>query len=128
MRLSFRSSLVFFNFRVACTILSRFIRFYGIYFHICFFHFFIFFIFPDLHKLPLTPPSTEWQEDIKLPSKVEVELKPADNESWYTVQSLAQNPRVKTSLPLQRRLISLLKTLQLKWRSRESKMVNFYHF
>lgn len=67
---------------------------------------------------------TEWQEDIKLPAKVDVEIKPADNESWYTVQSLAQNPRVKTSLPLQKRLISLIKTLQQKWKSREAKMVN----
>lgn len=65
----------------------------------------------------------EWQEDIKLPSKVDVELRPSDTESWYTVQSLAQNPRVKTSLPLQKRLISLIKTLQLKWKSRDGKMV-----
>lgn len=65
----------------------------------------------------------EWQEDIKLPAKVDVELRPSDNESWYTVQSLAQNPRVKTSLPLQKRLISLIKTLQQKWKSREAKLV-----
>lgn len=66
----------------------------------------------------------EGQEDIKLPTKVDVELKPADSDSWYYVQSLAQNPRVKTSLPLQKRLISLIKTLQMKWRSRESKLVS----
>lgn len=65
----------------------------------------------------------EWQEDIKLPAKVDVELWPVDNESWYTVQNLAQNPRVKLSLPLQKRLISLIKTLQQKWKSREAKMV-----
>ncbi|XP_055304646.1 protein cramped isoform X2 [Sitodiplosis mosellana] len=64
----------------------------------------------------------KWQEDIKLPAKVDVDLRPSDNESWYTVQSIAQNPRVKTSLPLQKRLISLLKTLQQKWKSREAKM------
>lgn len=67
---------------------------------------------------------SEGQEDIKLPTKVEVELRPIDNDSWYYVQSLAQNPRVKTSLPLQKRLISLIKTLQVKWRSRESKLVS----
>lgn len=67
---------------------------------------------------------SEGQEDIKLPTKVDVELKPADSDSWYYVQSLAQNPRVKTSLPLQKRLISLIKTLQVKWRSRESKLVS----
>lgn len=65
----------------------------------------------------------EWQEDIKLPQKVDVELKPSDDESWYAVQSLAQNPRVKVSLPLQKRLISLIKTLQQKWKSREARMV-----
>ncbi|XP_031636606.1 protein cramped [Contarinia nasturtii] len=64
----------------------------------------------------------KWQEDIKLPAKVDVELRPSDHESWYTVQSLAQNPRVKTSLPLQKRLISLIKTLQQKWKSREAKL------
>lgn len=69
---------------------------------------------------------TEWQEDIKLPSKVDVEMKPADNESWYIVQSLAQNPRVKTSLPLQKRLISLIKTLQQKWKCREAKIVSYF--
>lgn len=68
-------------------------------------------------------PFAEWQEDIKLPAKVDVELRPSDNDSWYTVQSLAQNPRIKTSLPLQKRLISLIKTLQQKWKSREAKMV-----
>lgn len=67
--------------------------------------------------------TSEWQEDIKLPQKIDVELKPSDNESWYTVQSLAQNPRVKVSLPLQKRLLSLMKTLQLKWKSREARMV-----
>lgn len=67
--------------------------------------------------------NSEWQEDIKLPQKVDVELRPSDNESWYTVQSLAQNPRVKLSLPLQKRLISLIKTLQQKWKSREARMV-----
>lgn len=70
----------------------------------------------------------EWQEDIKLPAKVDVELRPSDTESWYTVQSLAQNPRVKTSLPLQKRLISLIKTLQLKWKSRDAKMVSNFFF
>lgn len=65
----------------------------------------------------------EWQEDIKLPQKVDVELKPSDDESWYIVQSLAQNPRVKVSLPLQKRMLSLIKTLQQKWKSREARMV-----
>lgn len=79
--------------------------------------------FPKFVKQFSKFPNAEWQEDIKLPAKVDVDLRPSDNESWYTVQSLAQNPRVKTSLPLQKRLISLIKTLQQKWKSREAKMV-----
>lgn len=67
--------------------------------------------------------SLEWQEDIKLPTKVDVELRPSDDESWYAVQSLAQNPRVKVALPLQKRLIGLIKTLHQKWKSREARMV-----
>lgn len=68
---------------------------------------------------------SESYEDIQLPTKVEVMLKPADYDSWCSVQSLAQNPRVKTTLPLQKRLISLIKTLQFKWRSRDAKAVSF---
>lgn len=71
--------------------------------------------------------NSEWQEDIKLPQKVDVELKPSDDESWYAVQSLAQNPRVKVSLPLQKRLLSLIKTLQQKWKSREARMVRIFN-
>lgn len=66
----------------------------------------------------------EWQEEIKLPSKVDVYLKPANADAWGRVQSLAQNPRVKTILPLQKRVLSLLKTLQHRWRSRDARLVS----
>lgn len=65
----------------------------------------------------------EWQEEIKLPSKVEVYLKPANTEAWTRVQGLAQNPRIRTVLPLQKRVLSLIKTMQLRWRSREARLV-----
>lgn len=65
----------------------------------------------------------EWQEEIKLPSKVGVYLKPANGDSWGRVQTLAQNPRVKTILPLQKRVLSLLKTFEVRWRSRDIRLV-----
>lgn len=68
---------------------------------------------------------TEWQEEIKLPSKVDVYLKPANVDSWGRVQTLAQNPRVKTILPLQKRVLSLLKTFEVRWRSRDIRLVCF---
>uniref|UniRef100_A0A1B0GHX4 Polycomb-group transcriptional regulator n=2 Tax=Lutzomyia longipalpis TaxID=7200 RepID=A0A1B0GHX4_LUTLO len=61
----------------------------------------------------------EWQEEIKLPHRVEVFLVPATMESWGRVQSIAQNPRIRTSVPLQRRVMSVLKFLQNKWRTQE---------
>ncbi|XP_037050338.1 protein cramped isoform X2 [Bradysia coprophila] len=64
----------------------------------------------------------EWQEEIKLPSKVDVYLKPANVDSWGRVQTLAQNPRVKTILPLQKRVLSLLKTFEVRWRSRDIRL------
>ncbi len=66
---------------------------------------------------------SEWQEEIKLPSKVDVYLKPANVDSWGRVQTLAQNPRVKTILPLQKRVLSLLKTFEVRWRSRDIRLV-----
>lgn len=69
--------------------------------------------------------SAEWQEEIKLPSKVDVYLKPANSEAWARVQGLAQNPRVKTVLPLQKRVLSLIKTMQMRWRSREARLVGY---
>lgn len=64
-----------------------------------------------------------WLEDIKLPSKVEVCLRPATMEAWGRVQNLAQNPVIRTVVPLQKRLINIIKTFQYKWRSQDTKMV-----
>uniref|UniRef100_A0A1B0DM91 SANT domain-containing protein n=1 Tax=Phlebotomus papatasi TaxID=29031 RepID=A0A1B0DM91_PHLPP len=64
----------------------------------------------------------EWQEEIKLPQRVEVSLVPANMESWGRVQSIAQNPRVRASVPLQKRVLSVLKLMQNKWRSQEIRL------
>lgn len=54
-------------------------------------------------------------QDLKLPTRVTVELRPRTNDAWARVQATAQNPRVQTLLPLQRRLSSLLSFLEQRW-------------
>lgn len=58
----------------------------------------------------------ELQDELKLPNRVIVELHPRDSKSWARVQSVAQNPRARTTLPLQRRLSTLINYLQYRWR------------
>lgn len=67
----------------------------------------------------------DWLEDIKLPSKVEICLRPINMEAFGRVQSVAQNPYVKTTVPLQKKVSQILKTFQIKWRNQESKMVSW---
>ncbi|XP_023245689.1 protein cramped isoform X2 [Copidosoma floridanum] len=64
-----------------------------------------------------------YQEDIKLPSRVTLELRPANNEAWWHVQALSMNPRVRTLVPIQRRLSSILSYFQQRWRSWSLKIV-----
>jgi hypothetical protein len=61
-------------------------------------------------------------EDILLPQRIDVILRPSSLHSFTYVQKLAQNPRVKVSLPLQRRLATLLQTMQQKWRSSDVRL------
>ncbi|XP_032667874.1 uncharacterized protein LOC116842581 [Odontomachus brunneus] len=58
----------------------------------------------------------DWQEEIKLPSRITIELRPHNNMAWWQVQAASMNPRVRTLLPIQRRLSSLLIFLQQRWR------------
>ncbi|XP_014477729.1 PREDICTED: protein cramped [Dinoponera quadriceps] len=58
----------------------------------------------------------DWQEEIKLPSRITIELRPRNNMAWWQVQAASMNPRVRTLLPIQRRLSSLLVFLQQRWR------------
>ncbi|GJQ87687.1 hypothetical protein Trydic_g17505 [Trypoxylus dichotomus] len=59
----------------------------------------------------------EKENDLKLPSRVTVELIPKDMSTWMYVQNLAQNPRVRTVLPLQKRLSSLLICMTDRWKT-----------
>ncbi|XP_053950773.1 protein cramped [Anastrepha ludens] len=61
-------------------------------------------------------------EDIRLPSKIEVVVSPATMEAFGRVQTVAQNPRVRTTVPLHKKLVNFIKTFQLKWRSAEQKL------
>nr|XP_016942368.1 protein cramped [Drosophila suzukii]XP_016942369.1 protein cramped [Drosophila suzukii] len=61
-------------------------------------------------------------EDIRLPSKVEVVVTPANMEAFGRVQSLAQNPRGRIIVPLHKKLISLIKTFEYKWRSANQRL------
>ncbi|XP_022914543.1 protein cramped [Onthophagus taurus] len=58
--------------------------------------------------------------DLKLPLKINVELKPKDMDTWMVVQKLSQNPRIKTTVPLQRRVSALLLYLNDKWKTYET--------
>ncbi|XP_075731266.1 cramped chromatin regulator [Rhipicephalus microplus] len=55
-------------------------------------------------------------EPPKLPADVWVEFRPRTNAAWVQVQSLAQNPRVRTKTSLQRRLSNVLEHLQSRWK------------
>ncbi|KAH8397976.1 hypothetical protein KR222_007743, partial [Zaprionus bogoriensis] len=61
-------------------------------------------------------------EDIRLPSKIEVLVSPANMEAFGRVQSLAQNPRGRAVVPLHKKLISFIQTFQYKWRSADARL------
>lgn len=58
-------------------------------------------------------------EDIRLPSKIEVIVNPLNMEAFGRVQTIAQNPRCRTTVPLHKKLINFIKTFEYKWRSME---------
>lgn len=66
-------------------------------------------------------------EDVHLPQRIDVVLKPVNSSSWSFVQALAQNPRVRmVSLPLQKRLATLLNTMSLKWQPNNNRLYEKY--
>uniref|UniRef100_A0A182IP58 Myb-like domain-containing protein n=1 Tax=Anopheles atroparvus TaxID=41427 RepID=A0A182IP58_ANOAO len=65
----------------------------------------------------------EWQQEIKLPPRVDVMLQPANMEAWGRVQSLAQNPRVRITVTIQKRVSALLQLFQQKWRPQELRLI-----
>uniref|UniRef100_A0A1I8PF94 Myb-like domain-containing protein n=1 Tax=Stomoxys calcitrans TaxID=35570 RepID=A0A1I8PF94_STOCA len=58
-------------------------------------------------------------EDIRLPSKIEVIISPANMEAFGRVQTIAQNPRCRTTVPLHKKLVNFISMFQHKWRSME---------
>ncbi|KAG5892369.1 hypothetical protein JTB14_035983 [Gonioctena quinquepunctata] len=64
----------------------------------------------------------EKYDEIKLPNRLSVELRPKDMTSFFKVQSTAQNPRIKSSLPLQKRLSTLIECLSKKWKSVDARI------
>jgi hypothetical protein len=55
------------------------------------------------------------QNLLNLPKEVCIELHPANNDSWLRVHSLSQNPRLRTRMPLQKRLSTLIEYLEKRW-------------
>ena len=68
---------------------------------------------PALRKLNAL--DDDKHEEFKLPQSITLELRPKNNHTWLTVQSLSQNPRIKSIVQLQYRLNSLLMFLNQKW-------------
>eukprot|EP00092_Neocalanus_flemingeri_P013394 GFUD01014438.1.p1 GENE.GFUD01014438.1~~GFUD01014438.1.p1 ORF type:complete len:956 (-),score=217.93 GFUD01014438.1:178-3045(-) len=58
----------------------------------------------------------------KLPSKVVIELRPRDTCDWCRIQKMAQNPHIRVSMGIQRRLGSLINCLEKKWRTHDTKV------
>ncbi|KAG8186599.1 hypothetical protein JTE90_019921 [Oedothorax gibbosus] len=59
---------------------------------------------------------TKEPETEKLPKEICVEFRPHTNTAWLHVQSLAQNPRVRTKVNLQKRLSSVIEFFQNRWK------------
>ncbi|KAJ8981313.1 hypothetical protein NQ317_015446 [Molorchus minor] len=64
----------------------------------------------------------EKYDEIKLPNRVTVELRPKDMTSFLRVQSMAQNPRLRTILPLQKRLSSLISCVSNRWKTVDARV------
>ncbi|XP_008192098.1 protein cramped isoform X2 [Tribolium castaneum] len=62
----------------------------------------------------------EKYDDLKLPTRVLVELRPKNMASFLRVQSVAQNPRIKVALSLQKRLSSLITCINTRWKTSEA--------
>lgn len=63
--------------------------------------------------------------DLKLPGKVSIEMRSRDMDTWSIVQSLAMNPRVRTTVELQKPLSMLIAFLENRWQTENRKLVPF---
>lgn len=82
----------------------------------------IFFTTTIFNKIILLLDSKE-PETEKLPKDIYVEFRPYTNTAWLQVQNLAQNPRVRTKVCLQKRLRPVIEYLQRRWRPYRLKRV-----
>ncbi|GAB6020259.1 hypothetical protein CHUAL_002977 [Chamberlinius hualienensis] len=60
-------------------------------------------------------------ENVKLPNRIVLEVRPRNNAAWSRVQSVSQNPRVRIDVSLQCRLAVIIRYLQERWRSHTMK-------
>ncbi|XP_044749049.1 protein cramped [Coccinella septempunctata] len=58
-------------------------------------------------------------DDLKLPPRVIIQLQPRDMQAFLKVQSFALNPRVKTELPLQKKLSTFINCVSRRWKAAE---------
>lgn len=66
-------------------------------------------------------------EDVQLPHRIDVILRPVNMKAFGYVQTLAQNPRVRmVSLPLQKRVATLIHTMQQKWQMQNNRVYEKY--
>lgn len=70
----------------------------------------------------------EKQDELKLPTRITVELVPKDMNTFLKVQEIAQNPRIKCIVPLQKRLSNLISHMSERWRSKEAEEVSFLNY
>ena len=56
------------------------------------------------------------EEPVPVPNKIMVELVPKDNQTWSTIQGLAKNPRLKTTVSSRKSLYSFLMFFISKWK------------
>lgn len=54
-----------------------------------------------------------------------VELRARDMDTWSLVQSLSMNPRIRTTVELQKPLSMILAFLENRWQTENRKLVSF---
>ncbi|XP_013378859.1 protein cramped-like isoform X2 [Lingula anatina] len=69
-----------------------------------------------LKKLNNVEEETRDEEPPKVPERCVLELQPRSNAAYAHVQSQAQNPRIRMTVKLERRLGSIIEYLQKKWK------------
>lgn len=61
-----------------------------------------------------------------VPNKITIELIPGDNEAWSSIQGLAYNPRLRTTVSSRKSVYSLLTYLISKWKLSSNTSITLY--